>query len=86
TTTTTTTTTAPPVTKQPNGDANQDGDILLNDAVLILQYLGNPDVYTLSDEGLAAADVSNPGDGITNKDALAIQKYVLHLIPSLPEI
>jgi len=67
------------------GDTNCDGNVYLNDAVLILQYLGNPDEYQLSAEGLAAADVSGNGDGITNKDALAIQRFVLHIIPSLPE-
>ncbi len=67
------------------GDVNQDGKVLLNDAVLILQYLGNPDVYTISEDGLTAADVSNTGDGVTNKDALAIQRYVLNLISVLPE-
>ncbi|MBR6670927.1 MAG: leucine-rich repeat protein [Ruminococcus sp.] len=67
------------------GDANNDGKVLLNDAVLILQYLGNPDAYPLSDQAKANADVCNPGDGITNKDALAIQRYILKVIPSLPE-
>lgn len=85
-TTTVTTDAVPPVPVKPDGDVNQDGQVLLNDAVLILQYLGNPDIYQLTEEGLAAADVSNPGDGITNKDALAIQRYILHLIPNLPEI
>ncbi|MBQ4534031.1 MAG: hypothetical protein IJA18_02405 [Ruminococcus sp.] len=66
------------------GDANGDGKVLLNDSILILQYLGNPDAYPLSDQAKANADVSNPGDGITNSDALAIQKYVLELIPDLP--
>lgn len=68
------------------GDVNQDGKVLINDAVLILQYLGNPDVYKLSEKELAAADVSNTGDGVTNKDALAIQRYALNLIAALPEI
>ncbi len=67
------------------GDVNCDGKILLNDAVLVLQYLGNPDTYKLTEDGLANADVSNTGDGITNKDALAIQKYILNQIPQLPE-
>ena len=70
---------------RPTGDTNCDGQVYLNDAVLILQYLGNPDAYPLSDEAKANADVSGNGDGITNKDALAIQRFVLHLIPSLPE-
>lgn len=67
------------------GDTNCDGQVLLNDAILILQYLGNPDAYPLSDEAKANADVSGNGDGLTNKDALAIQRYILHAIPSLPE-
>ena len=82
TTTVTTTTTQPPVNNKPSGDVNGDGKVLLNDAVLILQYLGNPDSFNLN---LANADVCNPGDGITNKDALAIQRYILKVIPSLPE-
>jgi len=67
------------------GDANNDGTVLLNDAVLILQHLGNPDAYPLSDQAKANADVSNPGDGITNKDALAIQRYILKVISNLPD-
>ncbi len=82
TTTVTTTTTQPPVNNKPSGDVNGDGKVLLNDAVLILQYLGNPDSVSLN---LANADVCNPGDGITNKDALAIQRFILKVIPSLPE-
>lgn len=83
---TTTTTATPPTTSSPSaGDANCDGQVLLNDAILILQYLGNPDAYPLSDEAKANADVSGNGDGLTNKDALAIQRYILHAIPSLPE-
>ena len=85
TTTVTTTTTQPPVNNKPSGDVNGDGKVLLNDAVLILQYLGNPDEYPISDQAKANADVCNPGDGITNKDALAIQRYILKVISNLPE-
>lgn len=31
------------------------------------------------------ADVSGNGDGVTNNDALAVQKYLLKLIEKLPE-
>ena len=68
-----------------SGDITCDGNVLLNDAVLILQHLGNPDAYPLSDQARANADVSNPGDGITNKDALAIQRYILKVISNLPD-
>lgn len=35
---------------------------------------------------LKNADCRTPGDGVTNEDALAIQKYKLELINSLPEM
>ena len=38
-----------------------------------------------TEQGRANADCAGNGDGITNADALAIQKYMLKLIPSLPE-
>lgn len=75
------------------GDANCDGEILLNDAILIMQAIGNPDAYGVNGteethitaEGIENGDVANRGDKLTNSDALAIQKYLLHLIPALPE-
>ncbi|MBQ8959643.1 MAG: cellulase family glycosylhydrolase [Ruminococcus sp.] len=66
------------------GDANADGKLDLNDAVAILQYVSLPAKYPLSDEGMAAADCCDPGDGITGKDALAIQMLDSKLISSLP--
>ncbi len=86
-TTTTRTTTAPTPSVKPTtpGDVNCDGQVLLNDAILVLQYLGNPDQYKLTAQGAANADVCNPGDGVTNKDALSIQRYILRLTSSLPE-
>ncbi len=101
---TTTTTTTPKVTttttvNQPDvndadwGDANCDGKLTLSDAVLVMQAIGNPDVYgvngtnsaRISAQGAANADVNMSGNGITNADALAIQKYLLKLIDKLPE-
>ncbi|MBP3266739.1 MAG: hypothetical protein J6M07_00210, partial [Ruminococcus sp.] len=41
---------------------------------------GNDTLY-----GSKAADVTGGGDGVTNKDALAIQRLMLGLIDSLPE-
>lgn len=75
------------------GDANMDGYISMADAVLILQSLGNPDVYGvngtdpthITKEGLDLADVYNRGDGITSLDAIAIQRKILKLVPELPE-
>ena len=71
------------------GDANCDGSVDLADAVLVMQYSANPDVYGLnkaegiSEQGAENADVVGDGDGITNLDALQIQKYKLGLIDEL---
>ncbi len=85
TTRTTSTTTKPGPSKNVDGDANCDGVVRLNDAILILQYLGDQERNPISSQGIANADCCNPGDGLTNKDALSIQKYLLGLITSLPE-
>lgn len=75
------------------GDADCDGKVYLNDAVLIMQAIGNPDAYGengtdpkhITKKGIDNADVSNRGDGLTNLDALAVQKKLLGLIDTLPE-
>ncbi|MDE6780094.1 MAG: cellulase family glycosylhydrolase [Ruminococcus sp.] len=77
-TTTTTTTTATTGTSATNadgmlGDVNIDGKVSLADAVLIMQALSNPDEYKLSEQAQNNADVVERGDGVSPKDALAIQ-------------
>ena len=75
------------------GDADCDGKVYLNDAVLIMQAVGNPDSYGengteathITSKGIENGDVANKGDLLTNADALAIQKYLLKIIPALPE-
>ena len=65
----------------------------MSDAVLIMQSLSNPDKYGLkgtdpthiTEDGMKNADCYNVGDGVTNQDALAVQKFKLNIIPSLPE-
>ncbi len=74
------------------GDANCNGTVEVADAVLILQAGANPDKYgeSGSDEnhitaqGLINADCSGGGDGVTSKDALTIQQFMLGLIAELP--
>lgn len=74
------------------GDANCNGEIRLNDAVLIMQAIGNPDVYGvngsdpshITERGIANGDCYNTGDGLTNKDALAVQMLLIHIVDSLP--
>ena len=75
------------------GDSNCDSEVNLADAVLIMQSLANPSKYGekgtekdhITEKGSKNADCSDVGDGVTNKDALAIQKYKLGIIKSLPE-
>lgn len=67
------------------GDANCDNTVDLSDAVIIMQSLSNPSKYSLSEQGKANGDVNSRGDGITNMDALSIQKYKLQIITELPE-
>ena len=75
------------------GDANCNGTLELSDAILIMQSLANPSKYGvggedqnhLTDQGRINGDVYERGGGLTANDALAIQKRLLNLIPSLPE-
>ncbi|MCQ2490333.1 MAG: glycoside hydrolase [Ruminococcus sp.] len=68
------------------GDANLDKKVTVADSVAILQSIANKDKYALKPEGAANADCCDPGDGITGKDALAIQKLDAKAIEKLPEI
>jgi len=75
------------------GDADCDGDVKMNDAVLIMQALSNPDKYNvggtdetaLTEKGVVNADCYDPGSKLTPNDALAIQKKLLKVV-ELPYI
>lgn len=58
------------------GDANCDGNVNIADAVLVQQFIVNPDKYTLSEQSKLNADVFNTGDGVTMADALEIQLMI----------
>ena len=60
-----------------SGDADGDNETKMNDAVLVMQSISNPDRFELDDWGSFNADVNNTGDGITPNDALGIQKQLL---------
>lgn len=47
-------------------------------------YLINSKEYNLSAQGKKNADVQGNGNGINAQDAVAIQKYILKQINSLP--
>lgn len=72
------------------GDSNCDGRIDLADVVMIMQSLVNADKYGIkgsdpshiTEQGIKNADVTG-NDGMTNLDALTIQKYKLGIIESL---
>ena len=55
------------------GDANLDDIVDISDAVLIMQYMSNPEKYNIQKQGLSNADCVDAGKGITNLDALAVQ-------------
>ncbi|HOH86916.1 MAG TPA: dockerin type I repeat-containing protein, partial [Ruminococcus sp.] len=73
------------------GDTNCDGKVELADAILIMQSLANPDKYgengtaekPLTKLGRKNGDVNS--NGLSADDALSIQKFLLHIIPSLDE-
>ncbi|MCD7890693.1 MAG: dockerin type I repeat-containing protein [Ruminococcus sp.] len=67
------------------GDANVDGAVDISDAVSILNYVSNASKYPMTEQGLANADVNQNGDGISNSDTLAVQRYISNVISALPE-
>ncbi len=67
------------------GDADENGLVELNDAVLIMSNIVDPEAYPISAQGQLNADVYQNGDGLSNMDALSIQKYLAQLISELPE-
>ncbi len=72
------------------GDANCDKQVNIADAVLVMQVSTNPDKYaqgksklSITEQGEKNADVDGK-KGLTNQDALLIQKHKLGLIKSFP--
>ncbi len=78
-------TTAPDTSNIVWGDANCDGQVLVNDVVLVMSYTLNPDTAGITPDGLSNADVYQTGDGVAVTDAASIQKYLTKLISALPE-
>ena len=74
------------------GDANLSGEVKMNDAVLVMQALANADLYGIDGtdknhitrNGELSADVYENGiSGLTNMDAVQIQKFLIHAVTSL---
>ena len=80
---TTTTTTQPQPTggNVVYGDANDDGEVSVSDAIFVLQSLADPQnsKYKRTAQGDLAADCYNPGSGVDAEDALAIQLFIADL-------
>ena len=55
------------------GDTNEDGSVDIADATAIVQHMGNPDEYGLTEQGKINADIVNKGDGVTGADAVVLQ-------------
>ena len=81
-----------PGTKIVWGDADCDGEVKMNDVVLVMQSISNADKYgvdgsdkdRITPDGQRNANVyENADSGITVQDALLIQKYLLELVDSL---
>ena len=64
------------------GDANEDGEVSLADAVLIMQVISNPDGFSLTEQGRKNADTDGDG-GVSPVDALEIQKFNIGLPSTL---
>lgn len=62
-----------------SGDANDDGNVNISDAILIMQSITNPSDYSMTVKGQFNADVYDTGDGITMLDALQIQMWEANL-------
>ena len=74
------------------GDANCDGSVDMADAVLIMQAISNPNKFgiggsskqAITNQGWANADCDLTSQGVTSKDALAIQSLLLGRVSALP--
>ncbi len=67
------------------GDANDNGDVEVADAVFILQGIADPSnaEYMLTEAGKANADADGNG-AVDAQDAFAIQQFMAEIIPGLP--
>ncbi|MDD6278782.1 MAG: DUF5620 domain-containing protein [Oscillospiraceae bacterium] len=97
TTTTTTTTTAPVTTTQPAtttdpgivpeiwGDADDNGEVNINDVVVIMAYANDDSNEFVNKKAELQADVFKNGDGVNASDAVSVQKFLAKILPELPE-
>lgn len=65
---------------QKYGDANEDGEVSISDAVCVTAHVVNGTEYPLSETAKSNADVHSRGNGINASDAFAIQQYATGII------
>ena len=65
------------------GDVNEDGAVDMSDAVAIMRWYANKQDFPLSENGIKLGDVVGH-DGLTNADALMIQRKEAGIIDTLP--
>jgi len=66
------------------GDLNGDGEVTIEDVVVLRLYLMKPDVYPMSAEAMVNALVIEGQKSIQGNCAVTIQDYVVEKIKSLP--
>lgn len=67
------------------GDADCDGDIKVDDVVMILDYTVDSKSSKMTEQGKENSDVYQRGDGIQSNDAASVAKFIAKVISSLPE-
>jgi aryl-phospho-beta-D-glucosidase BglC (GH1 family) len=67
------------------GDADCDGDVDIDDVVMLVCYVADNTTNPLTEQGLKNVDVYQTGDGVNAMDALSVQKFLVKNIDSLPE-
>ncbi len=66
------------------GDADNDGEVTINDAVTLMCHVAAPNINKLSAKGADNADVYQRGDGLNAPDVTAIQMFLASIVNSLP--
>ncbi len=79
---TTTTTTKPVPTKRMPGDVNCDGEVAVDDVVLLCRMLAEDSTAVVTEDGQQNADVDGTG-GLSSSDATTILKYLAMMIREL---
>ena len=65
------------------GDVNLDDVADMSDVVAIMRWYANKADFPLSEQGIKNGDVVGNGDGLTNSDALQIQKFEAGVVTEL---